>query len=242
MDQKKIAFFDIDKTIYNGYLIFPLAEYFCQENIITKATVDCLYQDLLLYRSEQIDYETTVEHFNAHFADGLKSCSPDTILNATVTLLNTREGGNFFAFAEPLMELLTKTHDIYLVTGELQFVGEAVATYFSVRGYISSEMEVKGAAFTGNTGKSLARREGKSDAIEYLFSTYPPQGSLAFGDSEGDIDMLNTVDHAFCINATEGLLEVASLKNWNIVTPLSVMEAVEQILFKGCRPITPHQL
>jgi HAD superfamily phosphoserine phosphatase-like hydrolase len=230
MSQKKIAFFDIDKTIYNGYMIFPLAEYFLEENIIKKDIVDYLYEDLRLYRSKQIDYETTVENFNMHFSYGLKSYSPGSILKATSTFLKTRESNNFFAFTKPLIELLRKTHDIYFVTGEVQFVGKAVADYFSVQGYISSEMEVKNTVFTGNMSKSLAKKEGKRAAIEDLFNAYPYEKSMAFGDSEGDIEMLNMVAHAFCINATEGLKEAAFLKKWNIVTPLSIIEAVKKVL------------
>jgi phosphoserine phosphatase len=230
MDQRKIAFFDIDKTIYDGYMIFPLAEYFFEKTIINKDIVDCLYQDLNLYRSKQIDYETSVENFNMHFAYGLKNYSPGSIHSAAVTFLETRGSNNFFAFAEPLIELISKTHDIYFVTGEVQFVGKTVADYFSVHGYISSEMEVKNAVFTGNIRKSLAKKAGKRAAIEHLFNTYSHENSMAFGDSEGDIDMLSTVAHAFCINATEGLKEVAFSKRWNIVTPLSIVEIVKKAL------------
>ena len=105
MDERKIALFDIDKTIYNGYLIFPLAEYFFSEHIIGKDVVDTLYKDLYLYRSKQIDYETSVENFNIHLAYGLKGNPPNLILVATNTFLETREGSNFFSFAEPLIEI-----------------------------------------------------------------------------------------------------------------------------------------
>jgi HAD superfamily phosphoserine phosphatase-like hydrolase len=233
MDQRKIAFFDIDKTIYNGYMIFPLAEYFFEENIIKKDTLDYLYEDLRLYRSKQVDYETTVENFNIHFAYGLKNYSPAVIFSSTKVFLKTRESSNFFVFTEPLIELLSKTHDIYFITGEVQFVGKAVEDYFSVQGYISSEMEVKNDVFTGNISKSLARKEGKSDAIESLFNEYPYENSMAFGDSEGDIDMLSKVAHAFCINSTEGLMEVASLKKWNVVTPDSIIEACSMIIYSN---------
>ncbi|MCX5812956.1 MAG: HAD-IB family phosphatase [Proteobacteria bacterium] len=230
MDQRKIALFDIDKTIYNGYLIFPLAEYFLKEHIISKDIVDNLYQDLHLYRSKHVDYETSVEHFNMHMAYGLKDHSFGSILSATATFLETEEGSNFFPFAEPLIELLEKTYDIYLITGEMQFVGKAVADYFSVHGYISTEMEVENVVFTGNISKSLAKKEGKRDAVEDLFCVYPYKDSLAFGDSEGDIAMLNKVANAFCINATEGLREVALSRGWHIVTPMSIIEAVKKVL------------
>jgi HAD superfamily phosphoserine phosphatase-like hydrolase len=230
MEQKRIALFDIDKTIYNGYLIFPLALYFLKERIVGKDIVDSLNQDLHLYRSKRIDYETSVENLNMHLAKGLKGHDYNSILNATTTFLGTGEGGNFFPFAAPLMELLKKTHDIFLITGEIQCVGKAVADYFSLHGYVSTELEVEDGLFTGDIGKSLAKREGKKDAVEHILRAYPYRGSLAFGDSEGDMDMLNEVEYAFCINATEGLSDLAQRKGWHIVTPSSVIETVKKAL------------
>lgn len=235
MKKRNIAFFDIDKTIYDGYLIFPLAEYFFDENIITRDIIDSLDRGLYLYRSKQMDYESTVENFNKDFARGLKGYPPDLLICKTLTFLKNMKLKNFFSFAEPLMKLLGKTHDIYFVTGEVQFVGKAVAEHFSVQGYISSEIEIKDGLFSGNITKSLARKEEKSAAIEMLFNAYPKEKSMAFGDSEGDIDMLDKVIHAFCINATERLMEVALTKGWHIVTSFSIIEEVKKILqSKSC--------
>jgi HAD superfamily phosphoserine phosphatase-like hydrolase len=230
MNRTKIALFDIDKTIYDGYLIMPLTEYFFEKHIVGRDFVDNLYQDLYLYQSGQVDYETSVENFNIHTASGLKNRSLDLFLKATAAFLETKEGGNFFSFAEPLIKLLKNNGNIYLITGEMQFVGKAVADYFSVNGYISSELEVENGLFTGNIKKSLAKREAKRDSMEDLFAAYSQEGSLAFGDSEGDIEMLNMVSEAFCINATEGLMEVALSKGWHIVTPSSILEEVKKVL------------
>ncbi len=230
MSQRKIALFDIDKTIYDGYLIFPLAEYFCTEGIVTRGVVDGLFQDLYLYKSNLVDYETSVENFNKHWAAGLRNHDTELIRRVTKDFLETEAGNRFFTFTGPLLEFLQRTHDIYFVTGEVQFVGEAVAERFSAQGYITSEMEVDNGLFTGNVSRSLARREGKRDAIGRLLKTYPDEGSLGFGDSEGDIEMLNSVTHAFCINATEGLKQVAAARGWRVVTTESIIEEVKTAL------------
>jgi len=95
MEHKRLALFDINKTIYNGYLIFPLADYFLKNNVISKHIVDSLYHDLHLYRSQQVDYETTIENFNLHLAHGLKHQDPDSIRGITESFLNNEEVSNF---------------------------------------------------------------------------------------------------------------------------------------------------
>jgi phosphoserine phosphatase len=230
MNQRKIALFDIDKTVYDGYVILPLAEYFFEKSIIKKEVVDSLFQVLHLYKSKQVDYEASCENFNAYLASGLRNHSPDSIMNLTKAFLETQKGNKFFPFAKPLIELLKETHDIYFVTGEVQCVGKAVADFFCVSGYLSSEMEVIKGEFTGNISRSLTNREGKRDAIEHLFNAHPYKNSLGFGDSEGDIELLDKVMYSFCINATEELQKVAISKGWSIVSPLSIIETVENIL------------
>jgi hypothetical protein len=44
------------------------------------------------------------------------------------------------------------------------------------------------------------------------------------------IGLLDEVVHAFCVNATEGLQQIANAKKWHIVTPLSIMETVRSVL------------
>lgn len=39
---------------------------------------------------------------------------------------------------------------------------------------------------------------------------------FAFGDSEGDIDMLKMAKYPFCINPTAGLLDVAQVNGWPV--------------------------
>lgn len=230
MIQKQIALFDIDKTIYDGYVIFPLAEFQFKKGIIDKIVLDNLYEDLRLYKSKKVDYETTVENLNRHWIEGLKNKPYQLLLQETEKFLQTKESSRFFPFAKPLMSLLTKTHDIYFVTGELQFIGKSVADYFGVNGYISSVVEVNNGLVTNKLSRSLSKKENKKEAIKHLLKRYPHNQSLAFGDSEGDMEMLNDIKNAFCINATEGLKEIAQIKGWNIVTPDNIFNEVRERL------------
>jgi len=86
---------------------------------------------------------------------------------------------------------------IYLVTGEVQCVGKVVAEYFSVHVSVSTEMDVVDGVYSGTIRTSLAKKEGKRDAIQHIIKAHPYKGSLAFGDSGGDIEMFNAVANAF---------------------------------------------
>ncbi|MFC1710461.1 HAD family hydrolase [Patescibacteria group bacterium] len=229
---KKIALFDIDKTIYNGYVISPLAEYQLKKGVINQSCLNELYGDLKLYKAGKVDYESTIASLLDHWAVGLEGQNYQYVLEETI-LFFKGVGNKFYDFLIPVMQMLKPTYDVYFITGEAKFVGEAATSLFSSKGFISSELELKDTKFTGKVNKYLARRDEKLKAIQQLLKTYNKDDSFAFGDSEGDIQMLNSAKHAICINATEGLMQYAQEKDWHIVEPKDVINLVNSLIKEG---------
>jgi phosphoserine phosphatase len=103
---------------------------------------------------------------------------------------------------------------VYFVTGEFQFIGAAVKSHFQTAGYRSSRAEVKDGLLTGRITRSFANREAKARAVAQLLRRHGVAGSAGFGDSEGDIGMLEQVAHRACIDATPGLAAHAKGQGW----------------------------
>lgn len=230
MNKKKIALFDIDKTIYDGYIVFPLAEYFLKHNTINQDCVEKLYDDLGLYRAGKVNYENTVDNLNNNLAEGLKGIPLSLALKQVKAfLVKEKERSMFFSYTESTIRMLQKKrYDVYFVTGEPQFVGLATSKLFKVSGFISSEYETQKDILTGKIKKSLAYRKAKLKSVKDLLKGHVLEESFAFGDSEGDAEMLNFVNHAVCINPTDGLREMANKNEWIIAKP----DEVEKIIIQ----------
>ncbi|MEK7521876.1 MAG: HAD hydrolase family protein [Patescibacteria group bacterium] len=56
------------------------------------------------------------------------------------------------------------------------------------------------------------------------------EGSIAVGDSENDVGMLELVDYPFCVNASPELLEVANARGWKVITPENAAEEILKVL------------
>lgn len=69
----------------------------------------------------------------------------DAILESTKQFYNMSD--KFFDYVHPTIKKLKSTHDIALVTGEPQFVAEAVKELFGANSYYSTEYEVIGGTF-----------------------------------------------------------------------------------------------
>lgn len=229
MTERKVAFFDIDKTIYNGYVISPLAQHQVEQGIIKQTCLDDLNSDFIAYKEGSAGYEETIDILNRHWAQGLKGESFDKVLDDARNFFNT-DGNKFYGYLLSVIDLLSPTHDIYFITGEPQFVALAAKSKYPKVETRSSELEIVGGIFTGRVTSLLAYRMEKKRAIAEIIQNYDKEDAFAFGDSEGDIEMLSSVDNPICINPSEGLLRIAEEKGWLITTPKEVESIVRQML------------
>ncbi|HEX6258306.1 MAG TPA: HAD-IB family phosphatase [Candidatus Saccharimonadales bacterium] len=226
--RKPIALFDIDNTIYDGFSYFALLQKHVDEKLIQPAVLDNALKSMQAYKIGQKDYETVIVELLDIYALGLQGASYQDVLRSTQEFY--ANSTKFFEFVRPVMAQFRSSHDLRLVTGEPQFVAEAVASVFDVGAYSSSEYELSQGVFTGKVARYLASRDEKLDAIKHFINGYETESSFAFGDSEGDIEMLRSVRYAICLNATEGLQKVAKKEGWQLPTLNEVEPLVAQLL------------
>jgi len=224
---KSIAFFDIDNTIYEGFSYFELLEKQVDEALISREVLADATACMKKYKSKLQDYETTIVELLDIYAAGLKGATYTAIFESTQQFYE--QSDKFFDYVEPTMKALKSTHDIALVTGEPQFVAEAVKGIFEADSYYATEYEVADGVFTGAIKSYLASRHEKHDVIKHLMEGHGAKNSFAFGDSEGDIEMLGAVEHPVCLNPTDGLRAIADQKGWHMPGVDGVTELVAKL-------------
>lgn len=230
MREKRIALWDVDKTIRPGFIAFDLLDLQSKSGLVLPRVpeqVNLLYKD---YKTNNLSYEEFARLLLLEWADGLRGVKYEDVLDQTSAYFN--QDKSFYPYATRLFDVLRKEYryENYLVTGEPQFVASLVGKRFKVKGFISSKFEVKKNAFTGEVSSFLASRHEKLQSIQEILSKYGDQDSLGFGDSTGDIEMLRSVKYPFCILPSEDLIEVAKVNNWIITDPNSIEERVSDIL------------
>lgn len=223
---RKIILFDIDKTVYDDYTIFPLAKSQLDAQLLDQTTVTQLDQDMTDYKAGKHTYEQFVATLLDHWADGLKGKSYQIVLDHTVSFFN----GNlmhFYAYVASVFAKFSESHDIFFVTGEPQFIAEAIRMIYQAKGTISSIFEIdQSGIFTGKVNRYLSTKTQKREALSKTLEQYRLEQSVGFGDSEADIFMLELMANRFCISPNAALLAHAEAHGWNICAPDDVMNAV----------------
>lgn len=232
MKNNKIAFFDIDGTIFKGNIIEPLLDLQVKDNLLEKSFADEIHNLHILLHKGKITRDVASRKIVETWAIGLRGKSYQNIINNTEDFIKNNFD-NFYSFTKPLLKLIKKTHDIILTSNEPQFVCEAVLNFFGLTGVASTIFEVKSGVFTGKVIQFNSTLEDKKNSANKFINQYNFKQSFAFGDSITDVGILDVVENSICINPGKELQEYAEKKGWIITNSEDVLNLVNKIFSKG---------
>jgi phosphoserine phosphatase len=232
MTERKIALYDIDKTSYRGLLIKDFVKYQVLTGTLDQKVADKITNEEDLYLKGK-PYEEMAQDMLIHWAGGLKGKKNSIIESEANKFFKTPDGNKFFLFVQESINLLRPTHDTYFVTAEPQFVADEVSKIHQATKSASTIFEItKDGLFTGKIAISLAKRQDKGNKAKELIRNHLYEQSFAFGDSDGDIEMLEGVEYPICVNPNDKLVEKAIEKKWEIKKPEEVVLFVRSKLLK----------
>ena len=224
---KSIALFDIDKTIYNEHSFFAATKFLIDKGLLPDDTWTKIEQELGKYTQKIQTYSFTANNLLKIFVVALAGKNYDVIMKATKEFFDQNQA-NFYPYFKNILPILKQTHDVYLITTNSQMVAETVKAGFGLDGYLCTNFEVVDGIFTGEVLNSLA--DGKH-IVEDLLPKYGGN-TMAFGDSENDIGMLEKVTTPICINPSPELLAHATENGWLVTSDSEAENLILGILKK----------
>lgn len=223
--EKNIVCYDIDGTLTTGMIFIPLIESEHADSLIDDAVYESIMQTLSKYKSGDLGYEDAVHQLIEQHASGLIGKKEADLLAHAENFLRANPT-LFRVFGHNVISLLQDHSLQFAVTAEPQYIANAVANYLGLDGAYSTIYAVEDGKFTGQVELSLAHRSAKAELLAHYNILY------AFGDSEGDIDMLANARFAYCIDPTDDLREQALLHNWKVYdgSDLSIVSDIESTI------------
>ncbi len=222
---RSVALFDLDKTIYNTHTFFPILKWFADRGLVSQKSHEAVMEELVRHRRGETTYTDAARAMFAIMGEEVKGKSEKEFIEDIAEFFKNNLS-NFYPYFAEILPKLKESHDVFLITTNVGQVAEAVKEMFELDGVICTNFEVKNGKFTGKMLTTLA--DGKH-VVSDLLKKYG-KGSIAVGDSENDIGMLELVDHPFCINPSPELLPVARKRGWKIVTDKNAGEEISKVL------------
>jgi len=109
-------------------------------------------------------------------------------------------------------------HHIVLVTGSLDFLIAPLAALLEVPTLLAAKLEQQHRRFTGHLCAPLPYGPGKRELIAQLTreSQIDLTQSFAYGDSPGDVELLEMVGHPLVVNPIRGMSRIARRNGWPV--------------------------
>lgn len=215
---KKLAIFDLDGTLFRWQLYHELVFALKERGVFSETTVHQLDKSLFEWQAKRRswhDYEMDV--INA-IEPTLTDLDGNIFDDAVQQVVKAR-GHKIYNYTKQLLDRCRSDGYYTLaISGSQQEIAEAFANQYGFDACIGALYEREGAKFTGTI---IRRVPGRKHEIinEFLaiHSDITLTDSIAIGDSDGDISMLEMVAQPIAFNPSQELLDAAKSNYWKIV-------------------------
>jgi len=218
-EEKKIAIFDIDGTIFRKNLQFELINELSWMNIFPRKVRDqivALYTDWL---EHQGTYEQYREGLVQLYEKNISGCKLEDVQRASKVVVSFHQNRTYI-FAEQLIAKLRKEgyHMIAISGSPIEVVKEFNLSHLQFDAVFGSVYEIneKG-SYTGKSLYEPVKDKGnllKQYAYEHNMTF---KDSYGMGDTESDASFLQLVENPIAFNPNNNLKEIAQQRGWKIV-------------------------
>ena len=215
---QKIAFFDVDKTIFRGYSENILFEYIEKNNILRNHPYTKIMGINKKYANRELTYNDAVDNVIETIANSVKGETVEKMADVAGQVLKENEDLFEKWFFPVYDKLKKKDFKCVLISGATEIIIKNIAEYIDKDiEYYCTKLVIEDAKYTGAIS---VRMNGisKREIIENTEAYSKDVLTLGFGDSPGDIPMLEVVDHAFLFEQEDHpeMIEVAKDKGWTV--------------------------
>ena len=223
---KKLALFDIDRTVAEGSIGVLLVQHLMKKGLFPKKDYQRITKAIKLNDAGKINFTKRGELIIKSWANGLKGLSKSQIEREAREFFETKHKKEVYPGARQLVEYLKRKN--YFVVGisrAFEEVLEPLGKYLKLNHVVGTRFEYKNGICTGNVLNQMWKPGAKEKELMNIFSSenLTTYESMAFGDTEDDYYMLKFVEYPITVNANKKLEKIATQKYWPIYNDLSLL-------------------
>lgn len=214
----RFAVFDIDGTLIRWQLYHAVADEMAKSGLIDVETYAGVREARMQWKERtHADAFKNYENHLIGIYSALLPKLPVAEFSKVADKVFDEYKDQVYAYTRQLIASLKKKgYLLFAISGSQSELVEKIASYYGFDDFAGSIYERKGGYFTGVVQKTL----GTKDVIlRSLVKKHQATfiDSVAVGDSESDITMLEAVEQPIAFNPTKKLFEHAKTKGWKVV-------------------------
>lgn len=216
MAERPIAVFDIDGTLIRWQLYHAIVDKLIYSGSINNPTIIEEIKTAKLNwehrknNSAFEDYETILIKYSQEI---IKNISKENLTSISESVFENHKNRVYHYTSQLIKDLKKKQYLIFCISGSPEIIVKMIADFYGFDDYLGSKLS----NFDNNF--LIMTHENKAKNLIKLVDKHHTslKNSIAVGDSDGDIPLLNSVQTAIAFNPNKKLLTYAQKKAWQIV-------------------------
>jgi HAD superfamily hydrolase (TIGR01490 family) len=216
---KKVAFFDIDGTVFRSSLLIELVDALIQKDIFPQSVEAMYAPERAAWRNREGSYEAYIDAVVRAFIHNIKGVHYGALADVGRAVVERNERHVYRYTRDLLVELKKKDYLLVAISQSPKTILDEFCTSYGFDKVYGRMYEIgPHDCFTGtvvdehliankaNIVRRVAEREGVS-----------LDTALAVGDTDGDIPLLELVGNPICFNPNKILYGHAVRMGWKVV-------------------------
>lgn len=216
---RQFAVFDLDGTLIRWQLYHAMADEFLRMGILSAIDYESVKTARMNWKNRDNinsfnDYEMTLVKLINSTVENLKVSDLELACNNVITEYKNQ----VYTYTRDLIkDLKAKNYLVFAISASPDQIVKLVANHYGFDDFCGSIYAEKDGLLTGKY--DLIWSERKPEKLRELVDKHNATwaGSIAVGDSEGDIHMLSAVEQPIAFNPTQLLFLEAKKQGWKIV-------------------------
>lgn len=219
MTKRRFAVFDIDGTIIRWQLYHAVADALARTGHIDAKLFEEARQARMQWkrRTDSDAYKKYEQILVRIYDEALTTFTADDFMAAVRAVFDEYKDQTYTYTRDLIRSLQKQNYLLFAISASQQEVVEMLAKYYGFDAWAGSTYARKGAKFTGQNIplKSHLKVQILQEFVGRFGATYDK--SIAVGDSDSDIPMLERVGQPVAFNPDKKLFQAASEQGWKII-------------------------
>ena len=217
---QKVAFFDIDGTVFRSSLLIELVNQLVAEEVFPVDAIDTYESELRAWQSREGSYEAYINAVIATFLTHMKGVHYGEFADIGRRVVAVQSKRVYRYTRDLIKKLKVDNFQVVAISQSPKTVLDEFCSQYGFDKVYGRIYEIGPQdRFTGVvTDEHFI--QNKANIVRRYFEKHPestPVESIAVGDTEGDIPLLESVSEPICFNPNQELYIHAKRQGWQIV-------------------------
>jgi HAD superfamily hydrolase (TIGR01490 family) len=217
---KPVAFFDIDGTVFRSSLLIQIVNQFIQEGVFPEEAREEFDAELRSWREREGKYDEYIEAVIGTFLKHIKGVHYGDFADIGRRVVAIQSKYVYRYTRDLITQLKNEGYFLVAISQSPKTVLDEFCTQYGFDKVYGRIYEIGPQdCLTGLiTDEHLI--QNKANIVKRFFDKYPElsrENSVAVGDTDGDIPLLEMVERPICFNPNKRLFEQAKRSGWEVV-------------------------